>query len=286
MDENLYGLNLTMDHIESRKFKLEIAHFWNNNPLYGFEIKYRVGSREFFAELDKIKDTEVEYFSKYLWKFEENKGKRVLDVGCGHGWLTKNYSKHGAKVTAIDLTPKAIQLTAEFLKLYKLSADLIVADAEFLPFRDNMFDFVSCSGVLHHTPDTQKAIDEIFRVLKPQSEAVISLYYKGLFLQNVTLAFIKFFMKLFRTRLLGREGILDASSVEDFVRMYDGNNNPLGKAYTKGQIRLLFRNFKVINSKIHFFPKRFIPFLKRMPKFIHRFLDRFFGLMIVVKLKN
>jgi SAM-dependent methyltransferase len=63
------------------------------------------------------------------------------------------------------------------LGLFGLASDLAVADAELLPFDDDSFDLVYSWGVLHHSPDTRRAIDEAFRVLRPGGKAKIMIYH-------------------------------------------------------------------------------------------------------------
>ncbi|MGQ9853002.1 MAG: class I SAM-dependent methyltransferase, partial [Candidatus Oleimicrobiaceae bacterium] len=71
-----------------------------------------------------------------------------------------------------------VALTRQYLTCRGLKGEVGVASAEELPFEDNRFDVVICIGVLMCTPNIQKAIDEIYRVLKPGGEAVIMLYHK------------------------------------------------------------------------------------------------------------
>ena len=78
--------------------------------------------------------------------------------------------KCGAIATGVDLTDAAIRLTREHLETLGLDAsrvDLRIADAEKLPFEDESFDIVYSWGVLHHSPDTERAFREVARVLRP-----------------------------------------------------------------------------------------------------------------------
>jgi ubiquinone/menaquinone biosynthesis C-methylase UbiE len=88
-------------------------------------------------------------------------------------------ARRGMRVTGIDLTEEGINLARKRFELYQIPAELKIDDAENLSFPDNTFDVVYSFGVLHHTPDTQKAIDEVRRVLVPGGLAVIMLYNRN-----------------------------------------------------------------------------------------------------------
>ena len=90
------------------------------------------------------------------------------------------YAKNGAKVTAIDIGEDQINLTKLNFKLRNLQYDEITTgNVENLKFKDETFDLVYCFGVIHHTVEISKAIDEIFRVLKNDGEAIIMIYARG-----------------------------------------------------------------------------------------------------------
>ena len=74
------------------------------------------------------------------------------------------FAKNGAHVTGLDLSPGAIALAKEYFAYRRLPADLRVGNAEQLPFADGEFDMVVSLGVLHHTPDTERALREVYRV--------------------------------------------------------------------------------------------------------------------------
>src|SRR5260370_37562071 len=70
----------------------------------------------------------------------------------------------------IDITKKAIELTRERFRLDNLKGEFRVAEAEHLPFADATFDCVNSMGVLHHVPDTERAVAEIYRSEEHTSE--------------------------------------------------------------------------------------------------------------------
>ena len=109
---------------------------------------------------------------------DRTQGLAVLEVGVGLGADHEQFARSGAHLTGIDLTKRAIELTAYRFQLLGLHSDLISGDCELLPFPDSSFDHVYSWGVIHHTPNTQKAAKEILRVLKPGGSFRIMIYHR------------------------------------------------------------------------------------------------------------
>ena len=107
--------------------------------------------------------------------------KRVLDVGCGQGIVINHLSTLGATVFGLDMSPTSLRRAAAGANEFGLSQSvhLAMADAECLPFPDSCFDAVISFGVLHHTPDTEGGVKEVWRVLKPGGLAIVMLYRSG-----------------------------------------------------------------------------------------------------------
>jgi len=110
--------------------------------------------------------------------FADTAGERVLEIGVGLGADHEQFARAGAKLTGVDLTPRAVEHTRRRLALMGLSSDLQVANAEALPFADASFDHVYSWGVLHHSPDTAKAFAEALRVLRPGGQFRFMIYNK------------------------------------------------------------------------------------------------------------
>ncbi|MCK4753241.1 MAG: methyltransferase domain-containing protein [Planctomycetes bacterium] len=101
--------------------------------------------------------------------FEAAKNKKILEIGTGGGVDFSCWLKAGAQATGIDLTEAAIELTKQRLDqqgFAEYAYRLTVGDAESLEFENESFDIVYSYGVLHHTPDTERAFGEACRVLK------------------------------------------------------------------------------------------------------------------------
>lgn len=112
-------------------------------------------------------------------RFSEARGKSVLEIGVGMGADHEQLaSNKPSRLCGVDLTERAIEFTSKRLALSGLQSELQVSDAENLPFPDNSFDMVYSWGVLHHSPDTPRAFQEVARVLKPGGIARIMIYHK------------------------------------------------------------------------------------------------------------
>jgi SAM-dependent methyltransferase len=166
-----------------------IRRWWAENPMtydWRGEIAHEPGSPEHLAEVER-RFLEESWFAQPagappysgLIPFDELAGKDVLEVGCGSGVHAKLLAAAGANVTALDLTPTAVELTRRRLELHGLQADVREADAEQLPFPDTSFDFVWSWGVIHHSHDTNAVLQEIARVLRPGGRFVFMVYHRN-----------------------------------------------------------------------------------------------------------
>jgi ubiquinone/menaquinone biosynthesis C-methylase UbiE len=132
--------------------------------------------RRFFEQIERERYTWEPYIPAFA-RFERGRGKRVLEVGVGAATDFINWVRHGAIATGVDLTEQGVELAKERLALEGLAAEVRQADAERLPFSGESFDIVYSWGVLHHTPDTPRAVAEVHRVLKPGGTALVMLYH-------------------------------------------------------------------------------------------------------------
>lgn len=156
--------------------KKEVHAFWNEASC-GEALYLREKSREGFAEQSRQR-YELEPYILDFARFEESKGMKVLEIGVGLGADHQRFSEAGAELYGIDLTERAVTHTRNRLACLGLESRLEVGDAENLSFIDESFDLVYSWGVLHHSPDTSKAISEVWRVLRPGGTCRIMVYHK------------------------------------------------------------------------------------------------------------
>lgn len=161
--------------IETSDLKQRVREHWEQQPCGTRELP--VDDRKtFFDQLERER-YETEPYLRDFARFERGRGKKLLEIGIGAGTDFVNWVRSGAIATGIDLTEQGTRLAKERLALESLSAEIKVADAEQLPFDDNTFEIVYSYGVLHHSPNTARAIKEVHRVLQPGGTALIMIYH-------------------------------------------------------------------------------------------------------------
>lgn len=266
----------------------DVELFWNNNPLFVGEVKFdETNPQVFFDQHDIV------YFDDVLsginlqdiFYFPASDDK-VLDLGCGIGfWSSLFVSRFSVtNLISADLTSEALRLC----KIRVPSTNVVKENAEKLSFANKQFSFINCQGVIHHTPNTQNCLNEIYRVLDTGGKASISVYYKNsaLKIAKYSMPLVKILAKLLlKNKGRGRD-FYKVKSVDDLVRYYDGKNNPIGKAFSKREFEqmLVQAGFSSIEFKFFFFPFRFFRF--KFPNFLKSILVKLFPFLIVANLKK
>lgn len=128
---------------------------------------------------DALFEQSVELFAQ---RFQANgfdltwfKQKRCLDAGCGGGRYSIAMARLGATVIGVDISSTGIEDCRR--RAHNVpGVTFREASVLDLPFDDASFDFVCSSGVLHHTPDPERGLREITRVLKPGGMVFLLLY--------------------------------------------------------------------------------------------------------------
>jgi SAM-dependent methyltransferase len=143
-----------------------------------------------WLQFNKFSDEEIRVVgSQYFDIVPESiyAGKYVLDVGCGTGRWSKFLNNKANAIEAID--PSEAVVSAASLLQNNDNVRISQASAGDIPFPDNTFDFALSLGVLHHIPDTQRAMQKCVAKLKPGGHFLVYLYYsfdnRGVFYKSL-----------------------------------------------------------------------------------------------------
>ncbi len=100
---------------------------------------------------------------------------RLIDVACGPGVVTAALAPNAASIIAFDATDEMLaKAKARCVKAGLRNVEFKSGDAEHLPFADAEFDGAVTRAALHHFADPQRAISEMFRVLRPGGVAIFA----------------------------------------------------------------------------------------------------------------
>jgi len=211
--------------------KQEVFNFWNSASC-GESLYLDGCDRGAYDRHAKIRYTLEGEMIDSLANFKSSNGLKVLEIGVGLGADHQRFAEAGAKLFGVDLTERAVEHTKKRLLTFNLTSDLSIGDAENLNFSNNMFDQVYSWGVLHHSPDTPKAISEVWRVLKPGGIASIMIYHKW----SIVGAMLWMRYGLFKFRPWISLGKIYSIYLE----------SPGTKAYSTNEAKELFKKFSTV----------------------------------------
>lgn len=211
--------------------KKDVDDFWNEASC-GEELYLKGFSKEDYkAHSEKRYELEPEILE--FADFHSFKDLKTLEIGVGLGSDHQQLAEAGADLFGIDLTERAINHTKRRFELNSLVSELQVGDAENLPFKDGMFDAVYSWGVLHHSPNTEKAIREVHRILKSGGFAKIMIYHKY--------SIIGFMLWI-------RYGLMRFRPFISLEEIYDKYlESPGTKAYSRKDAIKLFKGFEILS---------------------------------------
>ncbi|MCK5233188.1 MAG: class I SAM-dependent methyltransferase [Candidatus Aenigmarchaeota archaeon] len=267
--------------MNAKNFKSRSVIQWNKTPCGSSTLKNKKGTREFFEEVIKYRYKVYAPWLRKIISKEDVKNKKLLEVGCGMGADLLEFAKNGAICTGIDLTPNHVSLAKELFKTYGFSARITKCDAESLSFADNSFDHVYSHGVIHHTPNTEKALSEIHRVLKPGGKALIMVYHKNSF--------------AFYGKVVAYHGILKGKFagkctneiLSEVIEEKSKDTKPLVKVYSKKVFQNMLKEIGFNISRIythHIMNEKRMTHIRRMlPAFTIKPLESRFGWYLIAE---
>lgn len=265
-----------------------VSSYWDKRPC---GIRYSpnpVGTKEYFDEVEKRRYFVGPHVLRFV-EFEKWKGKKVLEVGCGIGTDTINFARHGAYVSAVELSEKSLAIAKTRAKIYNLEdkINFYLCNAEELSncVPIEAYDLIYSFGVIHHTPHPEKILEQIANYTHPKTIIKIMLYNKLSF-KVLWILFTYGQGKFWKLKEL----------IPQYSEAQEGC--PVTYTYTRSEIKKLLEknSFRVTEMQVdHIFPYKISDYIKYkynkvwyfryMPKFLFRFLEKCIGWHICVTAK-
>jgi SAM-dependent methyltransferase len=273
------GISAATDAVEGPA--LEAKPFWNDNQP-GFRFTDQpLGTPAFFSEVEAHRyalEPHIPGFARF-WQWTN---KDVLEAGCGIGTDGLQFARAGARYTGYDQSDIALGLAQRRFEQEGRRGRFVQGSVEELPFEDASFDLVYSFGVIHVTHNTDKAVDEFHRVLRPGGTALVMVYNRGS-LNYYSIAVVRralagllmipgapgMIAKITRERrdvldgqreLLRKHGLRYLTDLQLFLsNNTDGPGNPLTKVYRREGFESLFSDFSSVRSSVDFLNLRIYP---------------------------
>lgn len=225
-------MGVSMGNAASKK---DVRDYWNRNAC-GEVMAVGETPDDGIAEAARRR-YELEPYIERFANFASGRGRDVLEIGVGMGADHKRWATQGPRqLVGIDLTPRAIEFTRRALDADGLSSTLQVGDAESLPFANEAFDIVYSWGVLHHSPDTEAAVREVQRVLRPGGRARVMIYHR---------------LSLVGLMLWCRYALLAGKPWRGLSEVYaEYLESPGTKAYSTAEAAAMFADFTTVGIDI------------------------------------
>lgn len=204
-----------MDHHEVGRYWNENAWAWTQLARAGYDV-YRdyLNTPAFLAMLPDVQ------------------GFFGIDIGCGEGYNTRLVAKRGARLVGIDIAEVFVRCAEESEQGEPLGIEYCVATAVELPFSNSSFDFATAVMSLMDIPETDHALEEAFRVIKPGGFLQFSITHPC-------------FDTPHRRNLRNEQGLTYAIEVGDYFRNLNGDIGEWLFSATPSELKQHLRKFKV-----------------------------------------
>ena len=236
---------------ESEKLR-DNMQFWDEYPC---GLVRKEPSKELLLELRKERYSKHPWLKDYI-NFEKWRGKKVLEIGCGIGLDASYFSEHGADIFCIDLSEKSLQQAKKIV-----DGNLICSSADTIQnlFHNVKFDLIYAFGVLHHIPNVQNVINQIYNILKEDGELIAMFYHK------ISLVILKIiiFEGIFRKKFFKGKKLNDLLPYAE--RGTTEKLRPYSTCYSKNSLKKLLGKFRSVEIKVYdsVSPSKFMNFVKQ-----------------------
>jgi SAM-dependent methyltransferase len=278
----------------------QIRTFWQQHPVGAHFVRAEVGTADYFAEYDAFRYGVEPHIPGELVRIDVD-GRRVLEIGCGHGAEAELLMRRGACYVGIDLTDVGctqLRLRAQARALRP--AGTAVMNGEALGFADESFDVVFSHGVIHHSPRIRHIVAEVHRVLRPGGLFVGMVYHRNSLNYQLSIRLLRRLGLLAlavpgvpalvsratgepRERLLAHLRLLRERGpaylrMRNFIHhATDGPGNPYSAVFSARELRTLLAAFASVELSVHHLNRRHLPFLAALPAAARRGAERRWG---------
>jgi len=156
----------------------KIVEYWDRQPCNINHSTSELGTLQYFEEGSQ-KRYKAEPHIKEFAQFENYSGKRVLEIGCGIGADAVEFARAGADYVGIDISEKSLELAKQRFDVYGLKGDFYLRGGNENLEDLGKFDLVYSFGVLHHYPDIEKTLDNIYNSVLDKGQLKFMVYAKN-----------------------------------------------------------------------------------------------------------
>lgn len=160
----------------------QVKNFWDRRPCNIRHSPKPIGTKAYFDEVEARKYFVEPHIPRFA-EFERWRGKKVLEIGCGIGTDTINFARAGAWVTAVELSERSLEIAKKRAEVYGLQdrVRFYLGNAEELtkvvPLEPH--DLIYSFGVIHHTPQPERVIEQMRHYVQPGGTVKIMVYHRS-----------------------------------------------------------------------------------------------------------
>ena len=214
----------------------DVKKYWDDRPCNVRHSSKEIGTKEYFDEVERKRYTAEPHIPLFA-DFPTWRGKKVLEIGCGLGTEGINFARHGADYTGTDLSIESINLAQNRFKVYNQKGRFFQGNAENLSSFVNVekYDLIYSFGVIHHSPNPNLIIDQIYKYMDDSTILKIMLYAKNSW----------------------KNYMIDAELDQPEAQY----GCPIANTYTENEVRNLLHGLEIISiEQNHIFPYQIEPY--------------------------